>query len=89
VKRGASIGANATVLCGITIGAYAFIAAGAVATRDIPDFAMMLGNPARQRGFMCRCGVKLPAAEGVVRCAACGTEYVSHDARLALTAPGR
>jgi UDP-2-acetamido-3-amino-2,3-dideoxy-glucuronate N-acetyltransferase len=54
VRRGASIGANATIVCGITIGSYAFIGAGAVVTKDVPDFALMVGNPARQRGWMCR-----------------------------------
>ena len=64
VRRGASIGANATIVCGITIGRYAFIGAGAVVTKDVPDFALMVGNPARQRGWMCRCGIKLPPLEG-------------------------
>src|ERR1035437_4135350 len=59
VKRGASFGANCTVVCGITVGRYAFIGAGAVVTRDVPDFALVAGNPARQRGWMCACGIKL------------------------------
>src|SRR5262249_20765565 len=78
VKRGATLGANSTILCGHTIGAYAFVAAGAVVTRDVPDYALVAGNPARLVGWMCRCGVKLAA--GATRpehatCAACGSVY--------------
>ena len=60
VHEGASIGANATVVCGITIGRYAFLGAGTVVIRDVPDYAMVVGNPGRQIGFMCECGDKLP-----------------------------
>jgi UDP-2-acetamido-3-amino-2,3-dideoxy-glucuronate N-acetyltransferase len=75
VKRGASIGANATVVCGATIGEYAFIGAGAVVRGDVPPHALMLGVPARRRGWMCRCGVRLPdGATGVTRCGTCGAE---------------
>jgi UDP-2-acetamido-3-amino-2,3-dideoxy-glucuronate N-acetyltransferase len=62
VQEGASIGANATVVCGITIGRYAFIGAGTIIFRDVPDHAIMVGNPARQIGFMCDCGGKLPGS---------------------------
>jgi UDP-2-acetamido-3-amino-2,3-dideoxy-glucuronate N-acetyltransferase len=79
VRRGASLGANCTVVCGITIGRYAFIGAGAVVTRDVPDFALIYGNPARQRGWICACGIKLPLstgpAEETAECASCGTVY--------------
>ncbi len=64
VLDGASIGANATVICGITIGRYATVGAGAVVTRDVPDHALVLGNPARLRGFVCRCGRRLSGADG-------------------------
>jgi UDP-2-acetamido-3-amino-2,3-dideoxy-glucuronate N-acetyltransferase len=84
VRRGATIGANATILCGITIGAYAFVGAGAVATRDVADFALVTGNPARSRGFICRCGVKLEVTGESARCAACATAYSHRDGRLAL-----
>jgi UDP-2-acetamido-3-amino-2,3-dideoxy-glucuronate N-acetyltransferase len=83
VKRGASIGANATVLCGVTIGAYAFVGAGAVVTRDVADFALVVGNPARPQGWMCRCGVKLSVSGPEARCASCGASYAHHDGRLA------
>ncbi len=75
VRRGATIGANATVVCGHTIGSYAFIGAGAVITRDVPDYALMAGVPARRAGWMCRCGEKLPALSGGVACASCGARY--------------
>lgn len=74
VKEGASIGANATIVCGNTIGKYAFIGAGAVVTKDVPDYAMVYGNPARVQGYICRCGVKLPEGEAPV-CKVCGTGY--------------
>ena len=75
VRRGASIGANATVVCGATLGEYAFIGAGAVITKDVPAFALMAGVPARRIGWMCQCGVRLPDS-GVGTCASCGTRYV-------------
>jgi UDP-2-acetamido-3-amino-2,3-dideoxy-glucuronate N-acetyltransferase len=74
VKRGASLGANCTVVCGITIGAYAFVGAGAVVTRDVPDFGLVVGNPARRTGWMCECGVKLRYEEKL-ECDACGRAY--------------
>lgn len=74
VKRGASIGANATIVCGSTLGEYSFIGAGAVVSKDVLPFALMVGVPARRIGWMCQCGERLTDA-GVGRCAACGTEY--------------
>lgn len=70
LRRGASVGANATVVCGITIGRYAFIAAGAVVAKDVPDYALMIGVPARQKGWMSRHGhlLKNPGVEGVMIC---------------------
>ena len=80
VREGATIGANATIVCGHTVNRYAFIGAGAVVTRDVPDFAMVYGVPAEIRGWMCRCGVQLEVGEQgdleEVRCRACGQAYV-------------
>lgn len=72
VKTGASIGANATIVCGHTIGRYAFVGAGAVVTKDVPDYALVAGNPARQIGWMCECGNKLNAD---LQCSACGKRF--------------
>jgi len=78
VRRGATIGANATVVCGHVIGRHAFIGAGAVVTRDVPDHALVAGNPARRIGWMCQCGEKLPAQSGAAACAGCGARYEMH-----------
>lgn len=74
VKRRASIGANATIVCGATIGEYAFIGAGAVITRDVPAYALMTGVPARRTGWMCACGVRLPAGNTPI-CISCRATY--------------
>jgi UDP-2-acetamido-3-amino-2,3-dideoxy-glucuronate N-acetyltransferase len=79
VKRGASIGANATIVCGHTLGEYCFIAAGSVVTKDVPAHALMRGNPARRAGWMCRCGEKLP--DGLT-CPSCGNSYEERDGEL-------
>lgn len=81
VKRGASIGANATIVCGSTLGEYSFIGAGAVVAHDVPAYALMVGVPARQIGWMCQCGERLSASDAP-RCLACGTEYVLRDGVL-------
>jgi len=77
IKRGATIGANATIVCGVTIGRYAFIAAGAVVTKDVPDYALMIGTPARQKGWMSRHGIKLPAPDrdGIMVCPESGFRF--------------
>ena len=72
VGRGATIGANATILCGVTIGAYALVGAGAVVTRDVAAHAIVVGTPARRTGWACRCGEALPASQ---TCARCGDGY--------------
>jgi len=72
VKKGATMGANCTIVCGHTIGQYAFIGAGAVVTKDIPDYGLMVGNPARQIGWMCQCGEKLNAK---LKCPFCKKQY--------------
>jgi UDP-2-acetamido-3-amino-2,3-dideoxy-glucuronate N-acetyltransferase len=82
VSRGASIGANATIVCGSTLGEYAFIGAGAVVARDVPAYALMVGVPARQIGWMCQCGERLPEGDAPV-CRACGTAYSLSNGVLA------
>ena len=79
VKRGASIGANATIVCGSTLGAYSFVGAGSVVTRDVPDYALAYGNPARVQGWMCQCGVRMefhPAGDHEESlCSVCGSRF--------------
>lgn len=74
VKEGASIGANATIIGGCTIGKYAMIGAGSVVTRDVTDFSLCYGNPARQKGFICKCGIKLIFINNIAVCS-CGVKY--------------
>lgn len=76
VKKGASIGANATVVCGSTLGSYSFVAAGAVVTRDVPDYALVMGVPAERVGWMCYCGIRLSDGTGKVQCPACRRSYL-------------
>ncbi len=75
VKRSASIGANATIVCGRTIGRSAFVGAGAVVTRDVPDFALVYGNPAEIRGWICACGERLVFEGKTALCRRCGRSY--------------
>jgi len=82
VRRGASIGANATVVCGYELGEYCFVGAGAVVTGNVPAYALVVGVPARQVGWVCRCGVSLAVDHGVAVCRGCGTRYREADARL-------
>jgi UDP-2-acetamido-3-amino-2,3-dideoxy-glucuronate N-acetyltransferase len=75
VRKGASIGANATIVCGNTLGAYAFIGAGSVVTKDVPAYAIVYGNPATIRGYACECGVKLCFSKGSAICSECGRSF--------------
>lgn len=80
VKRGTTLGANSTILCGVTIGSYSFVGAGTVVTRDVPDYGMILGVPGRLEGWMCRCGTKLGLSNDLVSeeksaCTSCGRKY--------------
>jgi UDP-2-acetamido-3-amino-2,3-dideoxy-glucuronate N-acetyltransferase len=75
VRRGATLGANCTIVCGVQIGLHAFIGAGTVVTKDVPNFALIVGNPGKQVGWMCRCGVKLNLKKGKTTCGSCKTTY--------------
>lgn len=81
VRRGATLGANCTIVCGTTIGEYAFVGAGAVVNRDVPAHALMVGVPARRQGWMCKCGVQLKG-KGKVQCD-CGTTYKINESGCA------
>ena len=85
VRRGASLGANATILCGLTIGSHALVGAGAVVTRDVADHAIVVGNPARRVGWLCRCGQRL---EAPYACSNCARRYELSDTGLSETATG-
>ena len=88
VMKGASVGANATIVCGHNIGRYAFVGAGAVVTKDVPDFALVVGNPARITGWVCKCGIKLQFSANsgdesgtgeTAVCGECGCEYMKEN----------
>jgi UDP-2-acetamido-3-amino-2,3-dideoxy-glucuronate N-acetyltransferase len=79
VKKGTTIGANATIICGITLGQYSFIGAGAVVTRDVPDHTLIVGNPGTQIGWVCECGERL---DGDMKCAVCGKSYRECDSGI-------
>lgn len=85
VRRGATLGANCTIVCGVTIGRYAFVGAGAVVTHDVPDYALMVGVPARQIGWMSEFGERLDLpldGEGRATCPQTGVEYVLHAGKV-------
>ncbi|GIO85954.1 N-acetyltransferase [Paenibacillus faecis] len=88
VKRGASIGANATVVCGVTIGESAFVAAGAVVNRDVPAYAMVAGVPARRLGWVCECGLTLAFRDRKAVCAECGRQYERNQELVSKTEEG-
>jgi UDP-2-acetamido-3-amino-2,3-dideoxy-glucuronate N-acetyltransferase len=76
IRKGTSLGANCTIVCGHTIGRYAFVGAGAVVINDVPDHALVAGNPAKVKGWMCRCGIRLHFEKsGNAVCDACGTRF--------------
>ena len=87
IKRGATIGANATIICGHVVGRYAMVGAGSVVTKDVPDFALVVGNPARKVGYVCECGCRLVAGDNAKKregnlmhyhCMDCGRTYDIH-----------
>ena len=81
VREGASLGANATIICGVVVGRFAMVGAGAVVTRDVPDFGLALGNPARRVGYVCRCALRLAFIANRAHCA-CGREFRIDDTRV-------
>jgi len=84
VRRGASIGANATIICGTELGEYCFIGAGTVINKSVLPYALMVGVPGRRAGWMCKCGVRLvEESKGLWKCPACGSSYRESDGRLA------
>ena len=87
VCRGATIGANATVVCGHEVGRYAFVGAGSVVTDDVAAFARVVGNPARHIGWSCRCGLRLPEPTPKTECTSCGDRYRLDDDALVLICP--
>ncbi len=88
VRTGASIGANAVIVCGHTIGRYAFVGSGSVVTKNVPDFALVFGNPARQHGWVCQCGERLNFEAEKAACQACGWEYELSDGECRETKTG-
>ena len=93
IRKGATLGANSTVVCGVTVGRYAFVGAGAVVTKDIPDYALVLGVPARVTGWMCACGTRLelsviPESLESARCNKCQRSY-KKNAMVLIENPGR
>lgn len=82
IKRGATVGANATIVCGITLGCYSFIGAGTVVTRSVPDYGLVYGNPGRIHGWMCQCGVRLKFepldGDEQAVCKECGERYTKN-----------
>ena len=89
VKRGSSIGANATIVCGVTLGEYAFVGAGAVVTSDVPAYGLMVGVPARRVGWMCQCGERLQVSGGKASCNVCSAAYQEQTGVLRQTVPPR
>lgn len=82
IKRGASIGANATIVCGHTVGKYAMVGAGSVVTKDVPDHALVYGVPAKCAGYVCCCGERVSFDAGRATCHACGKRYVQNSKTL-------
>jgi UDP-2-acetamido-3-amino-2,3-dideoxy-glucuronate N-acetyltransferase len=86
VKRGATLGANCTIVCGVTIGRYALIGAGAVVTKDVPDYALVVGSPAKVTGWVCECGLKLGWTEDRRALCSCGKLFSKTESGVAKTA---
>lgn len=86
VENGVSIGANATIICGVSLGKYAFVGAGTVVTKDVPAYGLVYGNPGQLQGWMCRCGERLIFIKGrqlnLAVCGSCGSEYLRIDEKM-------
>ena len=82
LKQGCSIGANATIVCGNTIGKYALVGAGSVVTKNVPDYALVKGNPARVSGYVCYCGGKLEFVNDFAKCPICNREYLKENEKI-------
>ena len=87
VKKGVTLGANVTVICGNTIGQYAFIGAGSVVTRDVPDYALVYGNPGKVKGWICQCAEEIGFRSGKAACKACGKKYKKDSMGVMLIRP--
>lgn len=79
VRKGATIGANATIVCGTTLGQYCFVGAGAVVTKDVPDYALVYGTPAKIHGWMCQCGGQIKFDNELATCIKCGKKYTKQN----------
>ena len=79
IRKGASIGANATIICGTTLGQYCFVGAGAVVTKDVPDYALVYGTPAKLQGWMCECGEQIKFENQHATCIKCGKKYMKQN----------
>lgn len=84
IKQGASIGANSTIICGITIGMYSLIGAGSVVTKNVGDYEIVIGNPAKLHGYVCECGEKLSVKNNRAQCEACNKKYILDTALLSI-----
>jgi len=82
IKEGASIGANATIICGVTVGKWVFVGAGAVVTKDVPDYALVIGIPARLAGWVCECGNKIEFNDNKSMCKICGRKYEKNGEKV-------
>lgn len=82
IGKGASVGANVTIVCGHNIGKYALVGAGAVVTKNVPDYALVIGNPARVHGYVCKCGEKILFEDNKAICSACNEHYVKNEDKV-------
>lgn len=85
VRTGATLGANSTIVCGITIGKFAFVGAGAVVTKDVPNYALVVGTPAHHIGWVCACGVRLQEKDNMFQCGECSEDYTLKGSELSAT----